>query len=448
MARRQINGSFLMTPYALLRMPEYGRFFDGASIGYLYRLITTGVRRQTPNELKFRNENGYVTKLAELYEEGYLASYFTTEELEEATGFTQRYLFDLLKKLEELRLIHTKDFNQGQIFIVGSRLTQSALNGYSVGAEHEGFFIDAWESAARQDPKNLAAWLVNNLAPPKQKEKFLGKIFPEGMKNISEPEGFEFMEKDSPEQQKLDFEENPRINKVSVNNKQEDSKFESTDLLSWDSEESDEVKEVKALIKSQPNWIEKFKAARKALSLDVPLSDVNALLARSLPEEYARFRQFPRLGYRLYSMNYSDKEARRRDYIKLSNLWSALHEDITGVDISESSDKFKEMRGFYKSTLLKKYSYNQVLWTLRTVVLANVNTLNFVASSPRNLLTVVEQHAQRYHAIQESVKNQAESDAEQEERLKRLKEVREMEGSEDEITNPWAKLFLNKESNE
>ena len=104
MARRQINGSFLMTPYALLRMPEYGRFFDGASIGYLYRLITTGVRRQTPKELKFRNENGYVTKLAELYEEGYLASYFTTEELEEATGFTQRYLFDLLKKLEELSL--------------------------------------------------------------------------------------------------------------------------------------------------------------------------------------------------------------------------------------------------------------------------------------------------------------------------------------------------------
>jgi len=450
MARRQINGLFLMTPYNLLRMPEYGRFFDGASIGYLYRLLLTGVRRQTPKELKFRNSNGYVTKLAELYEEGYLASFFTLDDLVESTGFTKRYLYDLIDKLEEIRLVKSISFNDGQIFVVGMRLTQNKLDGYSVGQEHEGLFIDSWETSAKKDPKVFSSWLVDKLAPPKQKEKFLRKIFPEGEKNISTPEGLENLDISPVKQEKLDFMFDSRIDKASVNKEQKASTNESDNFFGsdFDSSEDDEVKEVKALIKSEPNWIEKFKAARKALSLDVSLYEVNHLLSLGLPEEFSHLSSIPRFGYRLYSMKYSEKESRRRDYIKLSNLWSALHEDVTGIDISESSDKFKEMRGFYKSTLLKKYSFNQVLWTIKNVVLKNQSTLDFVALGPRNLLSVVEKNSHKYQEIKKLVKEQEHSDEKQNERLERLKEIREMEGNEEEVKNPWAKLYLSKESNE
>jgi hypothetical protein len=151
-----------MTPYALLRMPEYGRFFDGSSIGYLYRLILTGVRRQEPEELKFINETGWVTKLATLYKQGKLASYFSLDDLVESTGFTRRRIYDLIKKLEDIKLVKTEGFNSGFVFIVGIRLSQNSLDGYSVGKEHEGLFIDEWESKARSNPKELASFLIEN----------------------------------------------------------------------------------------------------------------------------------------------------------------------------------------------------------------------------------------------------------------------------------------------
>lgn len=449
MARRQTNGLFLMTPYALLRLPEYGRFFDGASVGYLYRLILTGVRRQGLRDLKFQNKTGWVTKLAEHYDDGKLASYFTMEDLVESTGFTDRRLTDLIKTLERIKLVKTEPFNKGIIFIVGARLIQTNIDGYTVGGEHEGLFIDSWETAARNEPRKLASFLIDELAPPKQKEKFQRKIFRDSTKNISETGPSEISEEARPGQDISEPEETPSVDRVSVDEIKAASPRESTDLLDWAKEEPGdyEARQAKSRILSEPDWREKFKAARAAIALDITLAEVNALLARTLPEEFSSFSSFPRLGYTLYSMKYSDKESRKHSHVKLSTLWRALHEDVTGVSVGDASDKFRDMRGFYKNTLLKKYSFNQVLWTIRNHVLTNRSTTEFVASGHRNLLTVVEQAARRYQKLQENEDKQVQNDKVQEERLKRLDDVRKVTG-EEKSDNPWAKLYLNKEKNE
>jgi hypothetical protein len=280
---------------------------------------------------------------------------------------------------------------------------------------------------------------------------FLGKIFHSTEKNISQEEEEEIDDLFLTEQDFLSLEETPSVDKVSVDNtKAEKLSFSTEDLFDFVKPEADysEVSEAKARIKSEPNWIEKFKAARKALSVGVPLQEVNSLLAMGLPEEFSLFKQYPRLGYRLYSLKHSDKEARRRDYIKLGNLWSALHEDITGIDISEASDKFKEIRGFYKANVLSKYSFNQIFWTLKTAVFNNTNNIQFLSSGYRNLLTLVEQNAYKYNAAQESKADQDINDKIQEERLKRLNDIKNMEVDTSKITNPWARLFLEKEKNE
>jgi len=61
MAKKSFSEPFLMTPYALLRIPEYGRYFDGAPIGFIHRLLMTGVRRQYTDGLKYYKEGGWVT---------------------------------------------------------------------------------------------------------------------------------------------------------------------------------------------------------------------------------------------------------------------------------------------------------------------------------------------------------------------------------------------------
>ena len=216
MGRRQFNEPFLMTPFAMLRTPEYGRYFDGAPIGFIHRLLMSGVRRGGRDRLRF--DGGWVAELARRYEEGELAAYFTLEDVEEASGFTQRHVRSLLSKLRELKLVRMEDFGAGFIFVLGKRLGLSE-DGYSVGSEHEGFFIDAWETLARNDRDGFRVFLAENLAPPKAKERILGKIFPSSRKNISENPTSETGGKDCPRRDFSGVGDGLRIDKVRIDRK-------------------------------------------------------------------------------------------------------------------------------------------------------------------------------------------------------------------------------------
>lgn len=393
MSKKVFNEPFLMVPYTLLRIPEYGRYFDGAPIGFIHRLLMTGVRRQTSNELRYYKEGGWVTELAKLYENGDLASYFTLESIEEATGFTVRRIRDFIKKLKEMKLIEVKEFGEGYIFILGRRLKSDTLDGYSVGYDHEGFFIDSWETWAQRDRDEFRSFIVNNLAPPKAKERLSGKILPNSGKDSSENPRAPITEGCCAEQQQTEEEETPRIDRLRI--VQEDGPPSALHSLY-------------ARIRTEPSWIEAVKAASLALRDGAPLHIVNAVLSERVPRKYDRFKQFPRFALRLYSLDASEKEAAKLDYVKLSMLWKDLHEDVTGVNSGESSKFYTEVRGAYKKHLTSKYSYEQCLWALKKAV-ANETSVRFLVKGGRNLITLVQQSSQEYHELMREAANEKSS---------------------------------------
>lgn len=389
MAKRVFNEPFLMIPYALLRIPEYGRYFDGAPIGFIHRLLMTGVRRQYTDGLRYYKEGGWVTELAKRYDNGELSAYFTLEGIEEATGFTQRHIRDFIKKLEELKLVQVEEFGSGYIFVVGRRLKLEANNGYSVGEDHEGFFIDSWETWAQRDKYSFRVFIIENLVPPKAREKLLGKILPKLGKNFSETDAEVSVREERPEQENSGVDTAPRIDRVSIDLLQEDS-----------TESANPLNALYARIRSEPNWIDAEKVAREAIQAGATLAKVNSLLSDRVPDKYDRFRRFPRFAFRLYAFDHSESEASKADYVKLSMLWKALNEDVTGVNYGENAKFYTEVRGAYKKHLTSKYSYEQCLWTLKKAV-GTERTLNFLAQGGRNLITLVQQNSKEYHELRQ-----------------------------------------------
>lgn len=395
MGRRVNNEPFLMVPYVLLRIPEYGRYFDGAPIGFMYRLFMTGVRRQYTDGLRYFKEGGWVTELAKRYDGGELSSYFTLVDIEEATGFTTRHIRDFIKKLEELKLIKVEEFGSGYIFVMGRRLTSESKDGYSVGADHEGFFIDAWETWAQRDREEFRLFIIGQLAPPKAREKLLGKILPESGKNSSQNVVEDCTSEEAPGQYSLDAGKSPRIDKGRIDLLQEDATASANPLEA-----------LYARIRSEATWIDAEKAASEAMKEGAPLAKVNALLSERVPKEYEKFSRFPRFAFRLYSFDHSEKEAAKHDYVKLSLLWKALNEDVTGVNYGENAKFYTEVRGAYKKNLTNKYSYDQCLWSLKRAI-ANERTLEFLLKGGRNLITIVQQNSKDYHELRQQAMRDA-----------------------------------------
>lgn len=387
MAKRVFNEPFLMVPYSLLRIPEYGRYFDGAPLGFLYRLLMTGIRRKSTEGLRYYKEDGWVTELSKRYEKGELASYFTLSDIGEATGFTVRHIRDFIKKLEELKLAVVEEFNGGYIFILGKRLSLETDDGYSIGEEHEGFFIDAWETWAQKDREGFRVFIVENLASPKAKEKLLGKILPSSGKNFSESEEPETVEEEAPAQENPVVEEAPRIDKERI------------DLLHIDDRPSI-LEELYARIQSEPNWKDAEKAAAEAMKEGASLSVVNSRLAPRVPTEYSKYARFPRFANKLHFYETTDKGIGKASHIKLANMWKSLVEDVTGANYGEKASFYTEVMGAYKRHLVSKYSFEQCLWTLKRAI-ANEAKLRFLVQGGRNLITLVHQHSKEYHELRE-----------------------------------------------
>lgn len=440
MARRVFNEPFLMVPYSLLRVPEYGRFFDGAPVGFIYRLLMTGVWRRGIEEIKadkrmYLNENGWVTRLAHAYDEGDLASYFTIAQLEEATAYTPRRIQDFIKKLEELRLVKTEAFGEGIVFILGKRLKHKDFDGYNVGDSHEGYFIDQWESWLKNNPDEFRHFLLDSLAPPKQRSKLLGKIFPDPRKSFSENASDSTREEDRPVQDSSEVADSPIIDNNRI------------DILNTDSEGLSEEEllrqEAVATLRSAPDWTEKVAAGRQAYANGMLLTDINRLLGQFVPEKYSQYRLFPRFAFRLYAFEHSEKEKKRNDASKLATLWAALHEDTSGVNMTENKSFYKEVYAAYKNHLLKNYSYAQCLWTFK-VSLKDKRQADFLASGGRNLFKLVDQNAKRYQELLASQKRAERMEAAQEARQEPKEPEQEYEGP----GGRWAASLFNKESND
>lgn len=380
MSSKTSNEPVLMTPFSLLRVSEYGRYFDGSPVGFLYRLLRTRVWRKGTEDLKYFKEGGWVTELSSRYGKGDLSAYFSLGEIEEATGFTIRYIRSLIDKLVRLKLIKVENFGDGLVFVLGRRLLSEDEHGYGVGYGHEGFYIDAWETWLEKDEVEFRTFLVNELAPPKAREKLLGKILPKVGKNFSENSVPKTEDSLSPGEEKAEVQGGARIDKVKIV-KAEDK---SSDLAS-----------LYARIRSEADLLEAEKLARLALKEGAPLGVVNHHLAPHVADKYKRFVFTPRFAIRL---QYFDDNPPSSPPSALASLWKALAEDVTGNNYGDKSNFYVNVVGAYKKHLLSKYSYDQCLWTIKKVATDERN-LNFLVQGGRNLISLVHQNSKEYHTL-------------------------------------------------
>lgn len=393
---------FLMVPYSLLRTPEYGRFFDGAAVGFLYRYLRTGVRRQGVGSLKYTNPGGWLTEVSTLYDNGWLATYTSIKDLMDASGFSRRTLNTHLTTLETLKLVNIKQFGDGYIVVLGKRLMLNSQSGYSVGDAHEGFFIDEWESWLERDEYEFRKMLIEKLAPSAQRGKFLerledeklssGQNFPKPWQNFANNEDYETVDETRSERDELAVENLPRIDKLRI-----DNKISKSDPPRGESTKSmlDTHKTYVNHILASETYDDALVWAREATANDVPLSVVNPALAKFLKD--TRYPRYPRLSAALDAFNEDDKNP----HVGLALIWSALHEDTTGVVSSKNTKFYREVVGAYKRSLLSQYSVRQCLWTIHHVMEDGKN-VEFLSKGGRNLITVVKQNAGKWQEILEA----------------------------------------------
>lgn len=186
---RDISEPFLMTPYSLLRMPEYIKLFDSTQLGSMFRFLTTGILRREPEDFNY-TPSAHVCKQAELYKDGHLVAYFTDDDLSDALSLTTRRISTIRATLEELKIVKTERFSGGLLYYLGERFMMLHPNGYSVGGEAEALYIDSWTTMVKKDEVKFRQYLVDTLAPAggsngKTRSVLLGKIFQDNRKNIS-----------------------------------------------------------------------------------------------------------------------------------------------------------------------------------------------------------------------------------------------------------------------
>jgi len=445
MSRKQINEPFLITPYSLLRTPEYLRFFDSASVGGVYRLLLTRVWRQGEKSLKYKSE-GWVSRVASLYDDGWLPAYFSLDELCEATGFTPKSINNHLSTLEDLKLIRRDAFADGWLFLLGKRLRfESSSLGLSVGDDHEGYFIDAWESWLERDEVEFRTFLVEKLAPPKQKQAFLGKIFPSVEKNFSRTEPTETVKKSRAARDKSSVEQPLRIDKKRIKDLNSPKTEETPSGATISDATTVSSTDYSKRIRDAETNDDAVKVAREAYADGTSLHLINQVLASREPG--LAFPKYPRFSFAASAYDPNPKNP----HVALAGLWAALHEDITGVVATSTKKFYATVVGAYKNSLLKEYSHEQCLWTLHKVVREGGSSLDFLSQGGRNLMALVRQNAKFYQEMLEAKRIselQREANRIQDEKLAAAKSDDSHASIWDNIENdPWlqrAKALVDK----
>ena len=176
MSIKQIQALHYRTPYKLLRIREYNKLFDATSIGSLYRILSSKINRTSSRKFKANfNKSSYLYALGLAYDAGALACFATDEELASFMGLTTRHIINLRNILEDAKLIKTVKWKNntvsGYMYTLGEVLRIPSQDGYSVGEEHEGLYIDKWYTWADQDELSFKIFLMEAFINDKNAEK-------------------------------------------------------------------------------------------------------------------------------------------------------------------------------------------------------------------------------------------------------------------------------------
>lgn len=443
MGLKSISSLHFRTPYTLMRVPEYLRWFDSTTLGGMYRLLSSKVYRVTLGSLKFVNESGYVTQLAKRYEEGSLCAYATDEELMEAFNFSRRSVEDHRKKLISLKLIKAEKFKEGYIYTLGFVVKATDQSGYSVGEELEAHYIFQWESwAAFPDGSEEKAafryYLAKNLASDKKGDfilEELGKIFPNIPQNFAKILGLDSGVLPAPRDNKKQVKKSPIEVKVNEDIKEVGSHRNLTKNEVSNSFEAVEL--FRGLFGKASTSLERISKSYSANILEdenlrEPLREV---IREQLPEKER--------GTNTLFFTYQLSQTTREDPTSATILWEALRMDILGILPNSSGSKTFGVARKHIEDVLKVYSWDQLIWTFRVALRREKDGL-YLANNIFGLQSVIGNLAGEYVSYQSAIKKERAIQSQQaavnamsdEERLKSIQARMEEVSQNSQATKP------------
>lgn len=381
---KDVNERFIMVPIALLEIPEFVRHFDSKPIGSIYRVLSSKVWRQ-PREGLRKNSSNRIKLLTGLFEMGFLASIHDLSSLSEAVGYDDRSVRRALSTLIDLKLISAEKID-GEVFYIVGETSLSGKDGYNLGINTESFYINRWRDFVN---------FCNQYAPDKIDifRKELVSFFQDGqicqklltnLSQISDLNSFRNLVLDE------DFNENPS----SLIDKGIEYTYTSISPDEKSSEKNMDLRSLSALSPSQ--------AVEQARSLYVSeqftLKEINAALSVHVASSQSHYLHLPRFAMRIQSIK--NEDVGMKDQKKLVSLWLSIQEDVTGSQISSTQGAYSKINSVVKN-LLKKYSYNQLYWTICKVAAESLEDTEFLSKNISTLDFFARKHGGRYNEVRE-----------------------------------------------
>lgn len=395
----ELNERFIMTPIALLEIPEFVRYFDAKPIGAVYRVLCSRVWRK-PREALRKNSSKRIKMLTDRYENGLLVSMHTLKSLSESVGYDERSVRRQLKDLLLLGLID-QEKEAGEVFyIVGeTRLRGRDKQNLSIGSSNESFYINRWRDfvnySAEYKPDILDLFKQELVSFFKNGQSC--QILLTDLSKVLDLNDLRNLVSDV----ENEFTEEPLIDKV--------IKINSTDSNYVDLNEYEMSRirnEVRKEIMDAYEVKDILGSAREALSNQVfSLAEINALLSSHVPEPQKKYEKLPRFAI---NMDLIHSDSSFRDHTKLVILWSSLREDISGVYVKSSQSEYSKMMALMKN-VLKQYSYEQVLWTIKKIAYNSGSDLEFMVRGIQTVAHLVAKNSKEYNELKNEEKRIKES---------------------------------------
>lgn len=385
----ELNERFIMTPIALLEIPEFVRYFDAKPIGAVYRVLCSRVWRK-PREALRKNSSKRIKMLTDRYENGLLVSMHTLKSLSESVGYDERSVRRQLKDLLLLGLID-QEKELGEVFyIVGeTRLRGRDKNNLSIGSSNESFYINRWRDfvnySAEYKPEVLELFKKEIVSFFKNGQTC--QILLTDLSKVLDLNELRNLVSDA----ENEIDEAPLIDKV--------IQINSTDLNLTnlnDYELSRIRSEVRKEILDAYEIRDILSTSRDALSNRVfSLAEINSFISSHVPESQKKYERLPRFAINLDSVL---NDPSFKEHTKIVIFWSSLREDMSGVYVKSSQKEYSKMMGVAKK-VLQQYPYEQVLWTIKKIAYNGGSDLEFLIKGIHTLAHMVSKNAKEFNEI-------------------------------------------------
>jgi DNA-binding transcriptional ArsR family regulator len=388
---RDLNDRFVMVPTVLLEIPTFVRHFDSKSIGSVYRVLCSKIWRKPSDGLR-KNPSKRTEILASLYETGALASMYDLKTLASAMSYTERNVRRDLSRLEDLNLLRSVKVD-GEVFFIVGESNLRANGDRFMGHSSEALYLDSWKDFLN---------FINQYSPHSIKffeedlDKFFtknGQKFHKFVTKISQNatlEGFRSIvrDMDTPQEEVLLIEK--VIEKVIKPLAEGSNEVLENPLKT--NVPNRELSEIK-------NPSDALKYARNRLrGEEITKTEFSNFLKGYVSEELSHYSATPVFAIELNCQKSSKKE----ESYRLAKLWSALREDLnSSVQPKEGVSEFGKILGNFKS-MLKKYSFNQIYWTLTTTVSSSVEDSKFLTLSVGAFEHQVRKLANDYQSLRDA----------------------------------------------